>query len=98
MLTLPSREDIERELQYRADHKVDSFYPASGPLRRELYAKHLEFFEAGARKNERLFMAGNRVGKTEGVGAYESALHLTGRYPDWWKGRRFSKPTRAWAA
>lgn len=34
-------------------------------------------------------MGGNRVGKTEGVGAYELALHLTGRYPHWWNGRRF---------
>jgi phage terminase large subunit-like protein len=58
----------------------------------------LEFFEAGARFNERLFMAGNRVGKTEGVGAYETSLHLTGRYPPWWKGRRFKKPIDAWAA
>ena len=95
---LPSREEIEREIQYRADHKAESFYPDRGPLRRELYAKHLEFFEAGTCKNERLFMAGNRVGKTEGVGAYEASLHLTGRYPEWWKGRRFSKPISAWAA
>ena len=95
---LPSREEIEREIRYRADHKAESFYPDRGPLRRELYAKHLEFFEAGTCKNERLFMAGNRVGKTEGVGAYEASLHLTGRYPEWWKGRRFSKPISAWAA
>lgn len=43
-------------------------------------------------------MAANRVGKTEGVGGYELSLHLTGQYPEWWKGRRFSKPVRAWAA
>ena len=24
--------------------------------------------------------------------------HLTGRYPPWWEGRRFSGPVRAWAA
>ena len=78
--------------------KSDSFYPDAGPLRRELYKKHLEFFELGAQKNERLFMAANRVGKTDGVGAYETALHLTGRYPAWWKGRRFSRPISAWAA
>lgn len=26
------------------------------------------------------------------------ALHLTGRYPKWWTGRRFSGPIKAWAA
>jgi hypothetical protein len=37
-----------------------------------LYVKHLEFFDAGAEHNERLLMAANRIGKTEGVGAYET--------------------------
>lgn len=97
-MNLPSRADIEAELKWRAEHKLDSFYPATGDLRRELYVKHMEFFEAGASKNERLFMAANRVGKTEGVGAYEVTLHLTGQYPDWWKGRRFTRPISAWAA
>lgn len=43
-------------------------------------------------------MAANRVGKTWGVGGYETALHLTGEYPDWWVGRRFDGPIEAWAA
>lgn len=43
-------------------------------------------------------LAANRVGKTEGVGGYELSLHLTGQYPDWWVGRRFTRPVRAWAA
>jgi len=94
----PTRESIEAELRWRAEHKIDSFYPETGNLRRELYAKHTEFFEAGARHNERLFMGGNRVGKSEGVGAYETVLHLTGKYPAWWKGRKFSRPITAWAA
>ena len=41
-------------------------------------------------------MAGNQLGKTF-CGASEMAMHLTGRYPDWWDGRRFDKPIRAWA-
>ncbi len=40
-------------------------------------------------------MAANRVGKTEGAGGYEMTCHLTGRYPHWWEGRRFSGPVRA---
>jgi phage terminase large subunit-like protein len=43
-------------------------------------------------------LAANRVGKTEGVGAYETTLHLTGQYPEWWEGRRFERPIKAWAA
>jgi len=35
------------------------------------------------------------TGKTKG-GAYESALHLTGEYPDWWPGHRFARPIKAW--
>lgn len=42
-------------------------------------------------------MAANRFGKTVS-GAAEMAIHLTGRYPDWWEGKRFDKPVRAWAA
>lgn len=41
-------------------------------------------------------MAANQVGKTY-CGAMEMALHLTGRYPDNWGGRRFARPIRAWA-
>ncbi|MGE5621425.1 MAG: terminase large subunit domain-containing protein [Candidatus Bathyarchaeota archaeon] len=74
------------------------YYPDEGPLRRELYRKHLAFFEAGNRYLQRLMMAANRVGKTEGVGAYETMLHLTGLYPDWWPGRRFNRSTKGWAA
>jgi phage terminase large subunit-like protein len=73
-------------------------YPDEGPLRRELYPKHLQFFAGGLDHMERCAMAANRVGKTWGIGGYESALHLTGRYPDWWVGRRFDHPIEAWAA
>jgi phage terminase large subunit-like protein len=51
----------------------------------------------GAKYSERLLIAGNQNGKTH-VGAYEAACHLTGEYPEWWKGRRFDRPTRGWIA
>lgn len=41
-------------------------------------------------------MAGNQLGKTF-CGAAEAAIHLTGKYPPWWDGRRFDRPVRAWA-
>jgi phage terminase large subunit-like protein len=56
----------------------------------EAYPKQRDFHEAGATYRERLLMAGNRLGKTFSAGA-ETAMHLTGRYPDWWRGRAFHK-------
>jgi phage terminase large subunit-like protein len=61
------------------------------------YPKQKAFHDAGATHRERLFLAGNRCGKTQ-AGAFELAIHLTGRYPTWWAGKRFAKPIRAWAA
>jgi len=61
------------------------------------YPKQLEFHNAGKTHRERLFMAGNQLGKTLG-GSMEVAMHLTGRYPDWFEGKRFEAPIRAWAA
>lgn len=103
-----------KRVTLRAKHrKIDSYYPDEGPLRRELYPVHMQFFAAGGKHEispacpagcdgsphmERCFLAANRVGKTEGVGSYEMALHLTGDYPVWWPGRRFDHATRCWAA
>src|SRR6516165_9887074 len=60
------------------------------------YSKQLEFHAAGANCRERLLMAGNQIGKTL-AGGFEAAMHATGVYPDWWKGRRFGRPTVGWA-
>ena len=81
----------------KAGNFIDSLFPTDGPLRRELYQKHLEFFRAGKQERERAFMAANRIGKTLSGGGYETALHLTGKYPEWWDGRVFKHPIRAWA-
>jgi len=75
-----------------------TYFPETGLLRRELYPKHCEFFAAGVDHRERLMLAANRVGKTEGVGGFETTLHLTGQYPAWWRGRRFTRPISAWIA
>lgn len=61
------------------------------------YTKQREFHAAGREYDERLFMAGNQLGKTV-AGGFEWAMHLTGRYPDWWEGRVFEKPVKFWAA
>lgn len=43
---------------------------------------------------QRVLMAGNGTGKTVS-GGFETAMHLTGRYPDWYKGHRFTGPITA---
>ena len=62
----------------------------------EPYLKQWEFHKSGELHRERLLMAGNQLGKTY-CGTAEVAFHTTGRYPDWWPGKRFTKPTRWWA-
>lgn len=89
---------LEERQQRIRETRLYRLYPDTGPLRRELYAKHLEFFRAGLVHTERACIAANRVGKTWGIGGYETTLHLTGEYPDWWDGRRLTRPIEAWAA
>ena len=61
------------------------------------YAKQVDFHSAGSFARERLLMAGNQLGKTYSAAA-ECAYHLTGLYPDWWKGKRFNRAVRGLAA
>jgi phage terminase large subunit-like protein len=61
------------------------------------YPKQRAFHAAGATNSERLFIAGNQLGKSLAGGA-EWAMHLTGRYPDWWEGAVFNQPVKLWAS
>src|SRR5262245_21143356 len=61
------------------------------------YPKQGEFHTAGSTFRERLLVAGNQLGKTF-CGAMEVAMHATGRYPDWWQGKRFDGSTIGWVA
>lgn len=80
---------IEHEIATRSSQKALSHY--------QPYPKQREFHEAGAMYRERLLMAANQVGKTIAAGM-ETAMHLTGDYPLWWKGRRYEQATNFWAA
>jgi phage terminase large subunit-like protein len=98
-LTLDERLQYDRliaEAVRRSTSRFSTFFADSGPLARTGYLKHLDFFAAGKKFKERLFMAANRVGKSE-AGAYELTCHLTGLYPAWWEGRRFETPVECWA-
>lgn len=104
---------LEAEQRDKMENKIRDYFPESGPYRRELYRKHMQFFAAGGQHipmeccsedcngsphRERCMLAANRIGKTESVGAYELVLHLTGDYPPWWTGKKFEYPISAWAA
>lgn len=80
---------LETELLTRRSHNRLAEYKA--------YKKQDIFHAAGKTYRERLLMAGNQLGKTWSAG-FETAMHLTGRYPDNWQGRTFDKPVAGWAA
>jgi len=79
------REEISRRYNYNA---LSRYKP---------YPKQIEFHKAGALHHERLLCAGNQCGKSLSAAA-EMAIHLTGRYPDWWEGATFNKPITMWAS
>ena len=87
---------VVTELERRQSCHFGQYFTDAGQFPRSAYPKHCEFFAAGAQHKERLFMAANRVGKSEG-GAFEVTCHLTGKYPPWWEGRRFQAPVEVWA-
>ena len=76
----------------KSENRLFDLYPDNGPLRRELYPKHLQFLAAGRWARERCAIAANRIGKSYSMGGYEVATHVTGLYPDWWEGKRFNVP------
>lgn len=80
---LETLEAVEERQKFR---KLDFYKP---------YPKQKQFHDLGAIKRERLLMAGNQVGKTYSAAA-EVAFHLTGEYPEDWKGRKFTKPVTIW--
>lgn len=86
-------EERERRQSY---NKLEYTFPDTGKFARDKYPKQLEFFKATASYNQVAMVAANRSGKSYAA-AYMMALHLTGKYPDWWEGRKFDYPVNAWA-
>jgi phage terminase large subunit-like protein len=87
---LPPKQALLCLLQEKAKRRSENALARYRP-----YARQKEFHHVQVR--ERLFMAGNQLGKTWS-GGFEMAMHLTGKYPAWWEGRRFDKPICAWAS
>jgi phage terminase large subunit-like protein len=67
------------------------------PLGRKHYPKQMKFFSDEKVADEVALFGGNRTGKTH-CGCFADALHLTGLYPDWWPGRRYTHPIDMWVA
>ena len=72
--------------KHKREHRLDYFEP---------YPWQRDFYHAGPGNKQRMLMAANRVGKTASM-AVEVAYHLTGEYPEWWEGIKFSRPTQIW--
>ena len=100
---MPSREAIDRKSRAEDLVSLEGLFQSlraksvrNIAQRYKPYNKQLAFHAMGSHKRERLFMAGNQLGKTL-AGGMEMSYHLTGRYPDWWDGCRFDRPIVAWA-
>jgi phage terminase large subunit-like protein len=59
--------------------------------------EHQQKFFATCEAPRRGILAANRIGKTVST-CYETAMHLTGLYPEWWTGYRFDKAITAMVA
>ena len=86
---------LEAQAKWKKRNYKDTLFADTGEYRRELYPKHLEFFDAGSKYKLRLFQAANRVGKSLAAG-YEIMCHATGRYEPWWTGKRFTHANNWW--
>lgn len=78
----------------QVDEGYDDWYKKSF-LYYKPHEKQKNFHALGLNSKERLFLAGNRTGKSFS-GAMETSMHLTGHYPSWWKGKEFKKAINAW--
>ena len=79
-------EIIKKLREHERYNKIEYYDP---------YPYQKRFHDTGSDCNQRLLMTGNRIGKSFS-GASETALHLTGLYPEWWQGKRYKQPITAW--
>lgn len=78
--------DVYDYLNYRKYNRINHLEP---------YGYQKLFMSKSAEYDQRFLRAGNRVGKTW-CGALEMAYHITGRYPDWWTGKRIEGSGRVY--
>jgi len=95
-----SKESVLKDLAKAVKYEKLRFYKPYGhpdTLKGDWSLKpwQFDFHQAGLDHRERMLMAANRVGKTNSAGA-EASYHMTGLYPNWWKGKRFNHPILLW--
>ena len=88
-----ARKLLEELARRELENRIDTYYPDYGPLRRELYVKHMQFM--ASHEKHRGALGGNRVGKTDLLD-YVCITHMTGEYPSWWTGRKYRGPVHVW--
>ena len=79
---------LEEKEQRRLYNKIGYFEP---------YVWQKTLCNATKEHRQVLAMTANQIGKST-IGAYITAVHCTGLYPEWWEGRRFTKPLYCWVA
>ena len=79
---------LEEKEQRRKFNKLSWFEP---------YEWQIKLCNASKTSRQMLAMTANQIGKST-IGAYITAVHLTGLYPEWWEGRKYEKRLYAWAA
>jgi len=69
-------------------HKLEGYKPYQFQIK----FHHAEgYLTPGVLAHLKALICANQIGKTWCAG-YETAMHLTGKYPEWWKGERFWYP------
>ena len=63
----------------------------------DAYSWQRKLSNSSANAMQMLAMCANQIGKST-AGAFVTACHLTGLYPDWWEGHKYKDPIYAWAA
>lgn len=86
---MDKQDALEEFLRRVAQRKFYTFEP---------YPWQKAFYAGGATQKQAMAMAANQVGKTLSA-AFETAVHGTGEYPDWWEGHRVtSKNPLIWVS
>ena len=88
--------DLTAELdRIQTEDQLGTYYQLTdehGGIFGSPYGWQVEFHALGKVVPERAIIAANQTGKTR-TAAAEIAIHITGRYPPWWNGRVYDRPT-----
>lgn len=89
---LLAAESLEKKRKY---NKISTYFTDSGPNARQRFPKQIELIAAGKAHNIRALIGGNGTGKSIWLGS-ETYYHMSGRYPEWWPGYKFTYPINGW--